>query len=178
MLCTGLSAAGSRCSPVFLCVAPVCVCPLAAPRTPAEPAAARPHSLGLLQHAPVASRRVWLSGGDWAGASARPSSGARLGTAQRPGTASIVGAEVQITERPVTQQGGMMGMRPASAGPGRQIQDSTYYSGLLRNKISILTAEITKLRGDIDKSAADNAAYAQVRCRYCRCAACGARAGG
>ena len=98
---------------------------------------------------------------EWATGSTRPPSG-RLGTAARPGTGSIAGAEVQVTDRPVTQQG-MMGMRPASAGPGRQIQDATYYSGLLRSKISQLTAEITKLKADIDQFNKDNSTYIAVR---------------
>jgi hypothetical protein len=60
----------------------------------------------------------------------------------------------------------MMGMRPASAGPGRQIQDATYYSGLLRSKISLLTAEITKLKGDIEQFNKDNSTYVAVRLRF------------
>ncbi len=74
----------------------------------------------------------------------------------------MTGADVQVADRPVTQQG-MMGMRPASAGPGRQIQDATYYSGLLRSKISLLSAEIGKLKGEIEQFNKDNTTYVTVR---------------
>lgn len=74
--------------------------------------------------------------------------------------------DVTVMERPVTQQG-ISGMRPASAGPGRQVQDGTYYLGLLRNKITQITTEINKLKGDIDQCNKDNATYGQVGTMFC-----------
>lgn len=108
---------------------------------------------------------AWFCGsGDLGLGAMRPGTG-RLGTGMRPGTASMGGAtmvDVQVTDRPVTQQG-ISGMRPASAGPGRQVQDVTYFLGLLRNKISEITKEINKLKGDIEQMNKDNATYTSVR---------------
>ena len=44
---------------------------------------------------------------------------------------------VQVADRPVTQQG-MTGMRTGNQGPGRQIQDKSYYLGELRAKTRCL----------------------------------------
>jgi intraflagellar transport protein 74 len=75
------------------------------------------------------------------------------------GAAAMV--DVQVTDRPVTQQG-ISGMRPQSAGPGRQVQDVTYFVGLLRNKITEITKEVAKLKGDIEQCNKDNATYTAV----------------
>ena len=72
--------------------------------------------------------------------------------------------EVKVSDRPVTQQG-MMGMRVRTAGPGRQVQDNTYYLGLLRNKITEIT-EINKFKREIDQFHADNSQYAQLERKY------------
>ena len=91
----------------------------------------------------------------------------RIATAQRKITYSGVGmeTEVKVSDRPVTQQG-MMGMRVRTAGPGRQVQDNTYYLGLLRNKITEITAEINKFKREIDQFHADNSQYAQLERKY------------
>ena len=97
--------------------------------------------------------------------SMRPGTGARLGTGMRPGTASMGGGalvDVTVTDRPVTQQG-ISGMRPASAGPGRQVQDVTYFVGMLRSKISQITTEINRLKGEIEQCNKDSATYTTVR---------------
>lgn len=87
------------------------------------------------------------------GTGMRPGSGrlgtGRLGTGQQaaPGTNLMTGSHlcqrrvvytgvglntnIQVQDRPVTQQG-MKGMRPGSAGPGRQVQDVSYWTGVLR----------------------------------------------
>ena len=94
----------------------------------------------------------------------------RLGTGLRPGTGMLASAgatmDVTVTDRPVTQQG-ISGMRPASAGPGRQVQDVSYFVGLLRNKITAITNEINKLKGDIDQCNKDATTYTTVG--DCRC---------
>eukprot|EP00947_MAST-08B_sp_MAST-8B-sp1_P001371 g1371.t1 len=96
----------------------------------------------------------------------RPESG-RLTTAQRQVNLNGVGLNttVAVTDRPVTQQG-MMGMRTATAGPGRQVQDNTYYLGLLRGKMTEINTEINKLKGEIDQLHKDNSQYAQLERKY------------
>jgi len=97
----------------------------------------------------------------------RQSTAARIATAQRKITYSGVGMEtdVKVSDRPVTQQG-MMGMRVRTAGPGRQVQDNTYYLGLLRNKITEITTEINKFKREISQFHADNSQYAQLERKY------------
>ena len=50
----------------------------------------------------------------------------------------------KAVERPTTQQG-LGGMKTAFRGPQRQIQDKSYFLGLLRSKMSEMNAEINKL---------------------------------
>jgi intraflagellar transport protein 74 len=97
----------------------------------------------------------------------RQGTAARIATAQRKISYSGVGmkTDVQVSDRPVTQQG-MMGMRVRTAGPGRQVQDNTYYLGLLRNKITEITTEINKFKREISQFHADNSQYAQLERKY------------
>lgn len=67
--------------------------------------------------------------------------------ASRAGTA--VGKRLNVTERPVTQQG-LQGVRPATRGQQRQVMDKSYYMGLLRTKISDLSNEVARLSKEID----------------------------
>lgn len=107
-------------------------------------------------------------------AGGRPLTGARLGTGQggvpaTPGQTAGVGislnTEVNVSDRPVTQQG-MMGMRVGSAGPGRQVQDASFFMGKLHSKTSELTAEIDKLQKEVEQDAKDKAQYAQLERKY------------
>jgi intraflagellar transport protein 74 len=99
----------------------------------------------------------------------RPLTG-RLGTGQAvpatPGQMAGYGVslntEVNVSDRPVTQQG-MMGMRVGTAGPGRQVQDASYFMGKLHSKISEITTEVEKIRREIDQDAKDKSQYTQVR---------------
>ncbi|KAJ8606934.1 hypothetical protein CTAYLR_008637 [Chrysophaeum taylorii] len=68
-----------------------------------------------------------------------------MGTQAAQGVA--LGTTVNVSERPVTQQG-MRGMKTA-AGPSRQVQDSSYYVGVLHNKVNELEAEITELDNEV-----------------------------
>lgn len=54
-----------------------------------------------------------------------------MGTTAAQGVA--LGTTVNVSDRPVTQQG-MRGMKTAQ-GPTRQVQDSSYYVGILRGKV-------------------------------------------
>ncbi|TMW61353.1 hypothetical protein Poli38472_012544 [Pythium oligandrum] len=102
----------------------------------------------------------------------RPLTG-RLGTGQAvpatPGQTAGFGislnTEVNVSDRPVTQQG-MMGMRVGTAGPGRQVQDASFFMGKLHAKTSEITTEIEKLRKEIEQDAKDKSQYAQLERKY------------
>ncbi|TWW70547.1 Intraflagellar transport protein 74 -like protein [Takifugu flavidus] len=97
-----------------------------------------------------------------------PSTAIRVGTGVAPGTgvrggasiptAGVLSAPIKVTERPVTQQG-LSGMKTGMKGPQRQIQDKTYFLGLLRSKINELTAEMSKLHKEIDNYNQENSVY-------------------
>lgn len=64
---------------------------------------------------------------------------------------------VNVADRPVTGAGGMRGMKTA-AGPSRQVQDASYYIGVLNQKVEALTNEIAKLENEAsthDRSVAE-----------------------
>lgn len=57
---------------------------------------------------------------------------------QRPGTRGgnagggiALSSQVQVTDRPITQQG-LGGIKTGNRGPNRQVQDKSYFLGLLR----------------------------------------------
>uniref|UniRef100_K3WFZ0 Uncharacterized protein n=1 Tax=Globisporangium ultimum (strain ATCC 200006 / CBS 805.95 / DAOM BR144) TaxID=431595 RepID=K3WFZ0_GLOUD len=107
-------------------------------------------------------------------AGGRPLTG-RLGTGQQvpmtPGQTAGYGVslntEVNVSDRPVTQQG-MMGMRvgTGSIGPGRQVQDASFFMGKLHSKTAEITSEIEKLRKEIEQDAKDKTQYAQLERKY------------
>lgn len=74
-------------------------------------------------------------------------------------------ADVNIADRPVTQQG-LMGLRPATSGPGRQVQDASYFLGLLRSKINETAGQITKMKGDIERIGKESAIMTQLDKKY------------
>ena len=85
----------------------------------------------------------------------RPPATARLqtGLTSSMGRQAAVGIALQqgihISDRPTTMQG-MKGMRATTAGPGRMVQDSTYFVGVLRSKVNAITEEIERLKKEID----------------------------
>jgi intraflagellar transport protein 74 len=54
-------------------------------------------------------------------------------------------------ERPTTQQG-LGGLKTAFKGPQRQVQDKSYFLGLLRTKMTELNSEMIRLVKGIDKN--------------------------
>ncbi|CAM9789148.1 unnamed protein product [Pylaiella littoralis] len=64
--------------------------------------------------------------------------------------------EVKVTDRPVTQQG-MSGMKTAGGGIGigRQVQDGSYFIGVLRSKMNDIHAEVGRLRVEIERHEKD-----------------------
>ncbi|XP_056467134.1 intraflagellar transport protein 74 homolog [Gadus chalcogrammus] len=98
--------------------------------------------------------------------SSRAATGMVPSTASRPGTRGsrpvaipgVLSAHIQVTERPVTQQG-LSGMTTGIKGPQRQILDKSYYLGQLRSKINELTTETSKLHKEIDNFNQENSVY-------------------
>ncbi|KAI0209160.1 intraflagellar transport 74 [Lamellibrachia satsuma] len=125
----------------------------------------------------IMSYRPPSSSGARMGTASRPQSGMRpMGTAagRPPGTASRLAtgmtqgsmtgggialqAVVKVGDRPITREGLTMktGM---FRGPQRQVQDKTYFLGLLRGKINELNAEIVRLRKEVDTITEDQSSY-------------------
>lgn len=104
------------------------------------------------------------------GAGLQPGTATRLATAMNPGTArpgtrggqmaggSALNAQINVVDRPMTQQG-LGGMKTGVKGPQRQVQDRTYYLGLIRGKINELLAENAKLNKDIENVTDENSTY-------------------
>jgi intraflagellar transport protein 74 len=59
-----------------------------------------------------------------------------------------------------------MGMKTQGQGTGRLVQDNSYYVGLLRKKITDVSGETRKLRGEIEQQSKDNSSYNQLEKRY------------
>jgi intraflagellar transport protein 74 len=103
-------------------------------------------------------------------------SGRNVGTAQRLTTGQRrqvnfggVGMEhdVQVSNRPVTGKiGGMMGMRVKTAGPQRQVQDNTYWLGVLRAKCDEIKQETDKHKQSIEQHNKDSTTYATLERKY------------
>ncbi|XP_053321889.1 intraflagellar transport protein 74 homolog [Spea bombifrons] len=83
---------------------------------------------------------------------------ARPGTRGGPVAAGVLSAQIKVADRPVTQQG-LSGMKTGMKGPQRQILDKSYFLGLLRSKVSELTAEMSKLKKEIDTYNQENSVY-------------------
>ena len=73
--------------------------------------------------------------------------------------------EVKAQNRPVTREG-LSGIRVKTAGLGRRVQDSSYYLGLVRSKISELNDEIKKMKKEIAQSKKDNNKYVRLEKKY------------
>lgn len=76
-------------------------------------------------------------------------------------------ASMNILDRPTTQQG-LAGGRPGTGaqGPGRQVQDHSYYLQLLHAKQAEINKEMARLKEGMDKTANDNAAYGTLEKKY------------
>eukprot|EP00002_Diphylleia_rotans_P016209 TRINITY_DN3150_c0_g4_i1.p1 TRINITY_DN3150_c0_g4~~TRINITY_DN3150_c0_g4_i1.p1 ORF type:complete len:619 (+),score=180.69 TRINITY_DN3150_c0_g4_i1:117-1973(+) len=105
---------------------------------------------------------------------AAPGTASRMATGMRPGTRGrgvpldqSVGfnSTVQVADRPVTSQG-MMGVKVVNAGPGRQIQDKSYYLNLIRSRITELGSETDSMNKEIDQTQKNSEAIANLDKRY------------
>ncbi len=75
--------------------------------------------------------------------------------------------DVQVSNRPVTGKfGGMSGMRVKTAGPQRQVQDNTYWLGILRAKCDEIRAETDKHKQSIEQHSKDSTMYATLERKY------------
>ncbi|TPX54840.1 hypothetical protein PhCBS80983_g05707 [Powellomyces hirtus] len=94
------------------------------------------------------------------GGGAAPPTGTRAGPpgTGRPNTTMRGGFGYQVVDRPMTQQG-LGGMRTGAQGPGRMIQDITYFQSELRQKITLLTSEINKLNNEYETISKENTNY-------------------
>ncbi|KND00683.1 uncharacterized protein SPPG_03805 [Spizellomyces punctatus DAOM BR117] len=106
------------------------------------------------------STTSWGRGGAAAGgAPAPPRTGATRagvpGTA-RPTTAMRGAFGFQVVDRPMTQQG-LGGMRTGVQGPGRMVQDITFFQSELRQKITLLNNEVKRLCAEYDTLNKENA---------------------
>ncbi|CEG47726.1 uncharacterized protein PHALS_04870 [Plasmopara halstedii] len=59
-----------------------------------------------------------------------------------------------------------MGMRIGTAGPGRQVQDASFFKGKLHSKTAEISSEIDKLKREIEQDAKDKAQCAQLERKY------------
>jgi len=111
--------------------------------------------MGTSRGAPPGTSRLTTAGG-------RPPATARLqsGLTSSMGRQAAVGIALQqgvnITDRPTTMQG-MKGMRATTAGPGRLVQDSTYFVGILRGKVNAITEELERLKKEKDSHTKESA---------------------
>ncbi|KAG8176292.1 hypothetical protein JTE90_011276 [Oedothorax gibbosus] len=95
-----------------------------------------------------------------------PGTASRLVTASsnRPGTrsgfAQGVGvlSHLNVVDRPMSQQG-LVTPRTGVRAPRRQVQDKSYFLGLLRSKVNELTAEIARITKEIDVLTKEQSTY-------------------
>lgn len=74
-------------------------------------------------------------------------------------------ADIQVADRPITQSG-IGGMKTGQGGPGRQVQDKSFFLGLFRKKIGELTDELTNFNKQIDQKSKDSATSKQLEAKY------------
>lgn len=104
---------------------------------------------------------------------AMPPSGARpMGTASRlttgmmrgggggGGGGSMLNQPLRVEERPMTQQG-LGGIKTAAKGPRRQVEDKSYYIGVLRQKINELSVEVKNMTKEIANANEESQSFVQ-----------------
>ena len=88
------------------------------------------------------------------------------GTSAGQQAAFLPSHAIQVSERPVTGQG-IAGMKAqGGVGPGRQVQDSSFYVGLLRTKLTAITKEIRGLKGEMENMTKDAGQFTQLERKY------------
>ena len=117
----------------------------------------RPNSRGSSGlGAPPATSSIRPASGKRAPGTARLRTGiAASGPGMQAAQGVALNASINVSDRPMTGQG-VMGMRTQAQGPGRLVQDSPYFIGVLRKKITDILNETQKLRSEMDQHEKDN----------------------
>ena len=71
---------------------------------------------------------------------------------------SVILNPARTEDRPMTR-GGLGGFQPNTGGFNRQVQDKTYYLGVLRSKISEISSEIVRMNKEMSNINNDNSNY-------------------
>lgn len=84
----------------------------------------------------------------------------RQGTAARGGAVAggALNSQISVGARPMTMQG-LGGMKTGAKGPGRLVQDESFYLGALRTKSQELSAEIGRLRAEVGTKEKEHSQY-------------------
>jgi intraflagellar transport protein 74 len=53
-----------------------------------------------------------------------------------------------------------------TSGPGRMVQDASYFASLLRQKINEISTEITRMKNEVDKATKDATVLGQYERKY------------
>ena len=85
--------------------------------------------------------------------------------ANLPAQSNISMNPTKADDRPMTR-GGLGGFQPNTGGFNRQVQDKTYFVGLLRSKISEINNEIVKMNKDMSNVNSDNSNYLSYGRKY------------
>ncbi|KAI8895418.1 hypothetical protein BC833DRAFT_601295 [Globomyces pollinis-pini] len=80
------------------------------------------------------------------------------GTSSRNPPRTGLQSRMNVIDRPTTQQG-LGGIRLKTQGPGRQVQDSTFFQTELRQKLNMITEEIYRLNTELENTNKENSNY-------------------
>ncbi|CAH8637597.1 unnamed protein product [Schistosoma rodhaini] len=94
------------------------------------------------------------------GTACRVTDGAKTGGRGRMLGGTTLNTMVCVEDRPITQQG-LGGLKNPIRGPKRQIEDKSYFLGLLRGKINEINSEIGKITRQLVEKEEDNASFVQ-----------------
>ncbi|KAK4467750.1 hypothetical protein MN116_008681 [Schistosoma mekongi] len=94
------------------------------------------------------------------GTSCRLASGAKSDAPSRAANCSALNTMVCVEDRPITQQG-LRGLKSAVRGPKRQVEDKSYFLGLLRGKINEINSEIGTITRQLTEKEEENASFVQ-----------------
>ncbi|CAI2732943.1 unnamed protein product [Schistosoma spindalis] len=94
------------------------------------------------------------------GTACRVTDGAKTGARGRTLGGTTLDTMVCVEDRPITQQG-LGGLRNPIRGPKRQIEDKSYFLGLLRGKINEINSEIGTITRQLLEKEEDNASFVQ-----------------
>ncbi|CAH8866491.1 unnamed protein product [Trichobilharzia szidati] len=94
------------------------------------------------------------------GTSSGLTTGLRSGTRSGAFGAASLNTMVCVEDRPITQQG-LGGLKNAIRGPKRQIEDKSYFLGLLRGKINEVNTEIGTITRQLMETEQENASFVQ-----------------